>query len=184
MKRRWLCAGWALLSVLMAGCGGGGSDDAPGNIGMRYEDGSYSVIPGPTTRVKARIVPDNAKPFTGRVTLRAILYDFPPYEDDSAVIASRTLRDVELSGGASVVFDVPGQLNPQGQFYVCVEVDVNGDGLVGQGDRISEYQNSVSAKNLGGTGEELVVITTELEPCGTPESGGYCSSGPGRPVDF
>ena len=152
----------AFILFSLTGCGGG-SD-------------SRALVTG-------RIVWSDSKPFASRAALRIQLRDVSVADSAAPLLAEQVRTDVPFDAGTGdgLRFTLFGEtrLDPRRLYHVSVRVDTNGDGKVGVGDYVSETLDYVPTS---GSPPSVVVEATELEPCGTPVSGGFCADGPGPPL--
>lgn len=157
LRRTAGTAGFAAVMCLgLAGCGSG-SD------GMRSQDVTGRVQWGGGG--------------TGRAVVKVTLRDVSVADGASPLIDQRILRDVAFENGqAAFSLSFAGAPTEPGRSYaVFAEIDANGDGMVGEGDYVTESLNYVRPS------DEITVVATRLEACG-PEAQGYCATGPGRPL--
>ena len=159
-----------LAGLVLLGCGGsdGGGIDAD------------------TVTVRGRVRWAASTPFPSNADLRVSVWDAEYADGPATLLGEQRLNDVPFSAGAedgvpfSVAVDGPLDPRDEYRYRVRVGMDVNGDGLVGQGDYISESITPVLEE--GRLRPSVSVDVTELEPCGTPGAGGFCASGPGKPL--
>ena len=160
--RMAFCAATAVVLFTLTGCAGGSN--------------SRALVTG-------RIVWSGAKPFASRAALRIQLRDVSVADGDAPLLAEQVRTDVPFDAGVGdgLRFTLFGEtrLDSRRLYHVSVRVDTNGDGRVGVGDYVSETLNYVP---VSGDPPSVVVEATELEPCGTPDSGGFCADGPGPPL--
>lgn len=163
----------ATTAAILAGCGGGGSDSG---ISVSGDTRGRNVVVG-------RIHWSNVKPFPVKAAMRIRLIDATyagadgPFEQ----VATQTVDNVpfEAGIGKGFAFRIATDKELKALRYsVDVELDANGDGLIGVGDYISESFAFVDRKV---NPPFVTVEVTELESCSSPDARGFCSEGAGNP---